>query len=556
MAGPPGTGKTNYLTQQIGRAREVHGDDGVLVVSFTRAAAAEIAGRIGYRPPRRKDPPAELGQQQLPGARADQGADRRVGTLHSILYHRLGEPTIAESKLDEWNAANSNRPDLRLSEGGESHDDFMDHGTSRGTGDQVFQAIQRLRARQVMPELWPARERQFYRAWRAWKGETGYLDFTDLVEVGVKDGVAPPQGTRVCVVDEAQDFTRLELSLLRGWAEHMDRAIFAFDDDQSIYGFKGAYPEALIDVVVPPENRRVLSQSFRVPAAVHRLAEAWIRKVSRREEKEYRPRPSEGEVALSQATARHPVALVEAVEADAAAGRTVMVLASCSYMLATVIKHLREARVPFHNPFRLKRGDWNPLKYGAGSTGSRVWLFAQRNPKLAGEGAQIHVWTARDIALWSEHLSASVFRERGAKQRLRELADDEKHGAEVTLERPFFSDEAMEWIDRGDLGAFSAALIGSKRNSYAYAVGVAEKHLAALREQPRVVVGTVHSVKGGEADSVYVLPDLSPEAARRWFGTGKPHDEVRRVFYVAFTRAKDKLTLCGPSSRACVRWER
>src|SRR5579885_1884867 len=43
--GPPGTGKTTSLTRQIRRAVDRYGRDSVLVTSFSRAAAAELAGR-------------------------------------------------------------------------------------------------------------------------------------------------------------------------------------------------------------------------------------------------------------------------------------------------------------------------------------------------------------------------------------------------------------------------------------------------------------------------------------------------------------------------------
>ena len=77
--GPPGTGKTTNLTRQIRRAVDRFGKDSVLVTSFSRAAAAELAGR------------------DLPLS-----ADR-VGTLHSHCWHALGRPEIAEVHVDEWN---------------------------------------------------------------------------------------------------------------------------------------------------------------------------------------------------------------------------------------------------------------------------------------------------------------------------------------------------------------------------------------------------------------------------------------------------------------------
>ena len=81
IVGPPGTGKTSWLSDQVRRVVDRKGPESVLITSFTRAAAREALGR------------------GMPIA------DERVGTLHAICYRALGRPTIAESKAKEWNAA-------------------------------------------------------------------------------------------------------------------------------------------------------------------------------------------------------------------------------------------------------------------------------------------------------------------------------------------------------------------------------------------------------------------------------------------------------------------
>jgi len=88
-----------------------------------------------------------------------------------------------------------------------------------------------------------------------------------------------------------QDFTPLELALVRQWSGPMDKVMFAGDDDQCIYGFKGATPDAFLSPEIPPEHKRVLRQSYRLPAAVHAAADAWVRQLSRREPKDFAPRP-------------------------------------------------------------------------------------------------------------------------------------------------------------------------------------------------------------------------------------------------------------------------
>ena len=74
----------------------------------------------------------------------------------------------------------------------------------------------------------------------------------------------------------------------------------------------------------------------------------------------------------------------------------------------------------------------------------------------------------------------------------------------------------------------------------------------ALQETPKVIVGTIHSVKGGEADIVYLFPDLSQAGDSQYKRDGAPRDSVIRVFYVGATRARETLYICQRDSALAV----
>jgi superfamily I DNA/RNA helicase len=60
-----------------------------------------------------------------------------------------------------------------------------------------------------------------------------------------------------------------------------------------------------------------------------------------------------------------------------------------------------------------------------------------------------------------------------------------------------------------------------------------------------VIPGTIHSVKGGEAQTVILIPDLSLAAVKPyWAGETA---SIGRLFYVAMTRASERLLLCRPA---------
>ena len=66
----------------------------------------------------------------------------------------------------------------------------------------------------------------------------------------------------------------------------------------------------------------------------------------------------------------------------------------------------------------------------------------------------------------------------------------------------------------------------------------------ALLETPKVVVGTIHSVKGGQADVVYLFPGSLPGRGRAIRQGGAARDSVIRQFYVGLTRARETLYIC------------
>ena len=60
---------------------------------------------------------------------------------------------------------------------------------------------------------------------------------------------------------------------------------------------------------------------------------------------------------------------------------------------------------------------------------------------------------------------------------------------------------------------------------------------------PRIRVGTIHSVKGQEASQVLLLSSVGRRLAEGQKTDDERHDEERRVEYVACTRAKHRLVV-------------
>jgi DNA helicase-2/ATP-dependent DNA helicase PcrA len=530
--GPPGTGKTTNLTRQIRRAMDRFGDNSVLVTSFSRATAAELAGRdISIAPD-------------------------RIGTLHSHCFHALGKPAIAEIHVKDWNRQN---PELRITPVSrqirlDGEDSAEDDNGQLNDGDSLLQQMNRCRGMMLEPDRWPAIVREFAAKWNRHKAANHLLDFCDLIETALHDVATCPSNPSVIVVDEAQDLNRLQLTLVRAWGECAKYLVLAGDDDQTIYAWAGASPDAILDPDIPDDHKVFLKQSVRVPRAVHAVAERLIRQVSRRQEKTYLPRQADGEVQrLSQAGYRSPEYwILKTAERHIKQGKSIMFLASCSFMLRPIVAVLRKNGIPFHNPYRKGNGFWNPLRTGSRHSAANRILALLVGHSGFGEGHRN--WKCGDLALWVDWMRRNGVLKDGAGAEISTWPAK----SEVTLDilQATFAPGALAGL-QASLNESPRALLGWWRDRLAtdYRKRIqfpgditAVRGPQALRGSPQVVVGTIHSVKGGQADVVYLFPDLSKAGDEQYQQCGPSRDSVIRTFYVGATRAREILYICSGES--------
>jgi UvrD-like helicase family protein len=217
-------------------------------------------------------------------------------------------------------------------------------------------------------------------------------------------------------------------------------------------------------------------------------------------------------------------------------------------MLRPLIRVLRKNAIPFHNPYRKVNGFWNPLRIGSSlSAANRILSFLIGHPDC-GEGRSS--WTHRDLALWMDWLNENGTLRNGWESLLNSLASEKpitieelgqilKPGAFHTLQIAYASGHRamLEW--------WRSRVAVDVHSRIQFPADVVAKHGAhALIDVPRVIVGTIHSVKGGEADVVYLFPDMSRAGDAQYQRSGPSRDSMIRVFYVGATRARETLYIC------------
>ena len=388
--------------------------------------------------------------------------------------------------------------------------------------------------------------------WTAWKTENDYLDFADLIDRTRLDCEYAPRRPQIIWLDEAQDSSRQELALALHWAKDAT-LIMTGDLDQSIFTWRGADPQAFYDMKIPSEHRKVLSQSYRVPKAVHAIAVKWISQISDREPIKYKPRDFGGAVKRCRYSYVAAKKLLETVAPYLETNKSVMFIGACSFHVDPLIKVMRKTGVPFHNPYRLQDGRWNPLGRRNGTTAvDRIEAFL--------EPAEKGRWSAESALVWIEVVKSEGFLVHGAKAQLKRWVKEQVQFDDDMLSSLFLggsvaSGEAIEAAWDGDYKWLRDHITNSKKQALDYPIRVADKHgIEALRKEPLITVGTIHSIKGGESDVVAVFPDLSGAGRKEWVLPGEGHDSIVRLFYVAMTRARETLILCNPAGPMHVDW--
>jgi len=303
------------------------------------------------------------------------------------------------------------------------------------------------------------------------------------------------------LVHNCQDLNPLQWALIEQWAQHAERLVLAGDPAQAIYTHVGARPDELL-TPLPADQRALLGKerSYRLPRAVHAFAEDYLRREHSpaiMEGRDWKPRDADGDVRRvggawqdGEAIAAHAV--------HAAQDGTVMVLATCAYMLGPTISVLRDSGEPFHNPYRRPNPQWNPLhrsrnRYQRADDADIGTSTIDRLRAFLSEE-----WTWAQAWRWLEMLSAQgergIWQRRGLRADFVEMV--ERAGrAPITIDdlRVGLTDAALEAVRGRDLRWLVASATQRYQAPLRYGAAVVRRHgPQGLTQEPKIMVGTNH----------------------------------------------------------------
>jgi DNA helicase-2/ATP-dependent DNA helicase PcrA len=111
---------------------------------------------------------------------------------------------------------------------------------------------------------------EIFEKYERYKRKNSFIDYDDMLTMcldilGKDRKILEKYQYKFIQVDEAQDTSKVQHEIIRVLGSKSRNVFYVADDDQSIYGFRGAYPEFLLSIKDTYEDVKVLymEQNFR-----------------------------------------------------------------------------------------------------------------------------------------------------------------------------------------------------------------------------------------------------------------------------------------------------
>lgn len=236
----PGAGKTTVLIHRTANLINKYKIDParILSITFSRASARDMEARFlrDYR---------ELGGRV------------NFSTIHSLCFNIVRDYARQTRQVFSLIEDSRNRPN-KYSLLREVYSSINKSGLSEDNMESLINALGYVKNMMIAPEDLSLKDipnfSEIYRAYESIKKENKYIDFDDMLSLSLeilrsnRASLAHYQGLYDFIqLDEAQDTSRIQIEIIKLLALPGNNLFVVADDDQSIYGFRGAYPDGLLN---------------------------------------------------------------------------------------------------------------------------------------------------------------------------------------------------------------------------------------------------------------------------------------------------------------------
>lgn len=567
LAGP-GSGKTLTIVNRVKyliEKQKVRPEE-ILVVTFTRFAAAEMKSRLCL----------VMGKRDLPVT---------VGTFHGIYYgilkwaYRMNQENIL-SETEKYQILRGviNKERMEIFD----EEDFI---------QDIAAEIGKVKNNRIPLEEFVSEKcsadafRNIYRNYEQHRKELKKIDFDDMLVLCYElfrsrpDVLAQWQKKfRYVLIDEFQDINRIQYDVIRMLAQPENNLFVVGDDDQAIYGFRGADSELMLGFGkdYPNAKQILLGMNYRSTANIVqnslKLIENNVERYSKKLEanreggsclhiQEVKDPVEEAEYVLEEiqkckenGIKEEEIAILFRVHTDARAVVEAMVERKISFQMKEHLPNIYEHFIAkdIMAYFRLatgirRRQDFlqvmnRPKRYlGRDSVAGAKVSFEDMRKFYCDKDWMIDridqfEWDVKMLMKMAPYAAIQYIRKRiGYDDFLKEYAfthqinrsDLNEVLAEIEEAAKAFS-SVEEWFAHVE--------------EYTETLKVKEKE--RNKPRPGVRLMTIHASKGLEFKQVFLIAANEGRIPYQKAKTDKEIEEERRLFYVAMTRAKDFLKIC------------
>lgn len=396
-------------------------------------------------------------------------------------------------------------------------------------------------------------------------------------------------------VDEAQDTSRLQHSIIQKIAARYGNICMVGDEDQSIYGFRAAYPESLLsfDATYPGARVFYMEDNYRSTPEIVNLADAFIQQNTERHEKHMKPvRKSigipptrryedsmEGQYehlvnriarTVSEQASTSIAVLFRNNESaipliDLCLRKNVNINSRCSadlyfsHPLVMDVMSILQLSLDFRNVEAFSQLYYKLVSYTSRSVFVAVEQMLNKNPRMDIFEALNVLWQQCSSAAQKRRLEA-FYHVKNALQAMADLSPLQALAAiwtstslgyaaymERTKKEGIFPDGSIEQKK------YTLQVLASRCDTipeYLNRINILKSKSQQLERNPKesnATLSTLHSAKGMEFDEVIIIDateDVIPASAPKNATVEEEralYEEEVRLWYVGVTRARTKL---------------
>lgn len=564
LAGP-GSGKTSVITGRTCRLLEQGVSPySILVVTFTRAAAAEM-------------------RERFLRVTEENGRGVTFGTFHGIFYgilkntfHLTGNNILGKEETDDL------LKEIIHScyKGGEREADLP----SAVSREISMVKESRLSLKHFYSSTLPEETfRKVFVRYENWKKENQKLDFDDIIFhchrlLRMRPDILGRWQNRFqyILIDEFQDISPMQYEVIKMLAKPRNNIFIVGDDDQSIYRFRGANPGIMLNFPkdYPDTQKVVLRLNYRSTPEIVSSAQNVISHNQKRFPKDIsavRKTGKKVEHLIFNDQRSEAKFLCRSVREEFSAGtpyENIAVLVRTNSGGRAAIEQMLSEQIPFHAvdvipciyDHWIARQIMAYLDIAAGSTKRSDFLQIYNRPnryisRAALSDPEITLDLLYDYYEGKDWMCDRIYRLEtdlraigrlspfGAVTYIRHEVGYEKYVREYAAQMNLSAEDLIAVLDELCDSARDCRTLDQWKEKIGRYRETIKKQRQREEKEAGVTVETIHASKGMEYESVYILDVNEGILPYKKAVLEADLEEERRMFYVGMTRAKDRLRL-------------